>query len=114
MCRPVARSLQPGTKENGEIQRRNLETLEKFWTYLIHGYTEDEWANLSSDSDVGEGDAATRGVPLGDVEQPLGGRARLKEVAEQASNLMKESDARLLRTIVMRMTLVVVIMNVKW
>ena len=43
--------------------------------------------HLGGDSDVGEGDASPRRVPLGDVEKPLGGRAGLEEVAEETSNL---------------------------
>ena len=54
---------------------------------------EDKKADLGSDSDVGEWDSTTRSVPLGDVEQPLGGGSRLKEVAKQSSNLVATCDS---------------------
>ena len=38
--------------------------------------------DLGGDPDVGERQAAARGLPLGDVHQPLAGRARLEQVAE--------------------------------
>ena len=56
--------------------------------------------HLSGDSDVGEGDASPRRVPLGDVEKPLGGRAGLEEVAEETSNLEGVALWNMRRTIV--------------
>ena len=39
-------------------------------------------SDLSGDPDVGEGEPAPRGVPLRDVQQPLGGRGCLEQVAK--------------------------------
>ena len=55
--------------------------------HFDHEHHDVHLTHLGGDSDVGEGDASPRRVPFGDVEQPLGGRAGLEEVAEETSNL---------------------------
>ena len=65
-----------------------------------HEHHDVHLTHLGGDSDVGEGNASPRRVPLGDVEKPLGGRAGLEEVAEETSNLEEVALWNIRRTIV--------------